>query len=549
MMSSSSLVSTHHTGLRPVSIDKISTGSLENDDIKLHKGEKFHSKIEPTISAEETTVEVHSSDAESVNLPILEDAKSDTDRTTLISRSTSAASLAPNWVYGTTLPSQNSRGSTSSVSGLCLTERGQITVPQPEVIQNMLFPANEALKDKIVEYREKLSAILNKDISDVKSDFVNPLLVVTGPTHIKEPLQAKACAQWIGSIIGKKFVNPPSQAVPESIKHLYQKNENQVPHNVLLSLRTNLTKYNHDYSSIQSKDPVSVMTFEIEQGIPVCRALLCELAEVCPIVGETSDTITPQYLSDLFCLGIVGSTFIESQLHRELASGVSYPIGFNSSNSDLPFDKEMYGHRIVSALDSMYATGQPHQFLSVTKVGTVAVVGTTGNEDTFVILQLNLQLDFDELKAIINKVYSYSKLTRQTPRVMLDLGRVSTEQYAQKLSLLQTLLQDPDTMYKVVGVMIDSGDHYIPEKYPVDLTEDVHLDQSSDYDEDEDDHRKMMELNKYFVQRRMQKTYSVKKVPATSSTAVEKDYEYVINADKLISELEKLSKRRIEAKI
>ncbi|KAK6457559.1 uncharacterized protein RJT20DRAFT_125335 [Scheffersomyces xylosifermentans] len=522
--------------------------------------------ISPVRSTEEITLEVHNSDIDS-ELESLQLEQSITlqsvaqtldectniaqknetvvgKRPTTMSSSSSLSSIfAPNWVYGTTLHASKSRGvSSSGTSGLCLTERGQITVPQPEVIQNMLFPATESLKEKIISYREKVREVLAQDINNTEN-FKSPLLVITGPTHIRNPNQAKACAQWIGTILGNKFNNVPQQSIPDSVKHLYQSEYHEVPTNLLMSMRTNLTKYNYDYNDpALLRDPASIMTFEIQHGIPVCRALLCELAEICPIVGETSDTITPQYLSDLFCLGLVSSTLIESQLHREMASGSSYAVGFNTSDSELPFDKSMYAHKVTSALDAMYASSQQHQFLSVTKVGTVAVVGTVGNEDTFVILQLNLQLDFNELKSVIEKVYSYSKLDRPSPRIMLDLGKVSNGQYHDKLSLLNSLLDDSACKYKIMGVIVDSGDYYVPDNFPIDLTQEMV--ENHELDDDEEDHRKLMELNKYFVQRRIQKSMAKKSVDVKLTT--DDDYEYVLNADKLIKELEKLSKRRIE---
>ena len=96
-----------------------------------------------------------------------------------------------------------------------------------------------------------------------------------------------------------------------------------------------------------------------------------------PLASEMLDTISPQFLADCLSCGAVGARTTESQLHRELASGLSYPVGFkNGTDGSLDV-----------AIDAIGAVTHEHHFLSVTKPGLVAIVGTTGNEDCFVILR------------------------------------------------------------------------------------------------------------------------------------------------------------------
>lgn len=362
----------------------------------------------------------------------------------------------PNWTYGNSVSRPTSKR-VPSTSGLCSSERGHVAVAQPEVIQNVLCPSSDSLKDKIIAYRNKFASMLAYEPTQ---KFYNPLLVVTGPSYVQNAHQMNACAQWVGSMLGKpaSVLNTP---LPDSIANFYKR----APINndsLMLAIRANLSKYNLDYNAIKT-GVQSVMTFEIEQGMPVCRALLCELAEICPIVGEVADTITPQYLSDLYCLSFISSTLVESQLHRELASGVSYSIGFSTSDSHLPFDKSMYKHKITSALDAIYATSQPHQFLSVTKVGTVAVVGTVGNDETFLILQVNLQLEFTELEELIDYIYSHPRHKFKCPKIMLDVGKISSSDFDSKLQIVSRMLTSPSTRCKIIGVVVDSGDNYVPD--------------------------------------------------------------------------------------
>lgn len=124
-------------------------------------------------------------------------------------------------------------------------------------------------------------------------------------------------------------------------------------------------------------DPDIDGSFQINKGLRISRSLFVQLTERLPIAGEMLDTISPQYLSDVFSVGAIGARTTESQLHRELASGLSFPVGFkNGTDGGLDV-----------AVDAVRAAGAPHHFLSVTKPGVVAIVGTDGNKDTFVILR------------------------------------------------------------------------------------------------------------------------------------------------------------------
>lgn len=125
-------------------------------------------------------------------------------------------------------------------------------------------------------------------------------------------------------------------------------------------------------------DPDINNSFNINKGLKTSRQLFLDLTERgMPLASEMLDTISPQFIADLLSVGAVGARTTESQLHRELASGLSFPVGFkNGTDGSLDV-----------ALDAIGAVEHPHQFLSVTKPGLVAIVGTVGNEDCFVILR------------------------------------------------------------------------------------------------------------------------------------------------------------------
>jgi 3-deoxy-7-phosphoheptulonate synthase len=133
-------------------------------------------------------------------------------------------------------------------------------------------------------------------------------------------------------------------------------------------------------------DPALDGTFRINEGLRLARSLLIDINELgLPAGCEFLDMITPQYIADLVAWGAIGARTTESQVHRELASGLSCPIGFkNGTNGDV---------RI--ALDAVRAASQPHHFLAVTKGGRSAIAATAGNEDCHIILRGGTTPNYD----------------------------------------------------------------------------------------------------------------------------------------------------------
>jgi 3-deoxy-7-phosphoheptulonate synthase len=125
-------------------------------------------------------------------------------------------------------------------------------------------------------------------------------------------------------------------------------------------------------------DPHLDGTFKVNEGLELARGLLLDLAEKgLPAGCEFLDTITPQYIADLVSWGAIGARTTESQVHRELASGLSVPVGFKNGTD---------GNTQI-CIDAIQAASHPHQFLSVTKQGLSAIVVTRGNPDCHVILR------------------------------------------------------------------------------------------------------------------------------------------------------------------
>lgn len=125
-------------------------------------------------------------------------------------------------------------------------------------------------------------------------------------------------------------------------------------------------------------DPGLDDSFDINQGLRIARKLLLDLANTGVAAGtEFLDTISPQYIADMIAWGAIGARTTESQIHRELASGLSMPVGFKNGT----------GGSIQIALDAIQSSSRPHHFLSVTKQGVSAIVSTAGNPSCHLILR------------------------------------------------------------------------------------------------------------------------------------------------------------------
>lgn len=120
-------------------------------------------------------------------------------------------------------------------------------------------------------------------------------------------------------------------------------------------------------------------SFDINKGLRTARKLFINLTSLgIPLASEMLDTISPQYIIDLLSLGAIGARTTESQLHRELASGLSFPVEFKN-DTDGSLDV---------AIDAIDAVRHPHHFLSIIKAGVISIVDTRGNHDGFIILRV-----------------------------------------------------------------------------------------------------------------------------------------------------------------
>ena len=163
-------------------------------------------------------------------------------------------------------------------------------------------------------------------------------------------------------------------------------------------------------------DPYLDQSFRIDEGLRIARELLIDINRIgVPAGGEFLDVISPQYIGDLISWGAIGARTTESQVHRELASGLSAPIGFkNGTDGNL---------RI--AIDAIQAARRPHSFLSVHKSGQVAIVQTRGNKDTHVILRGGKTPNYDA--ASVRAACEQLEAAKLDCRLMIDCSHANSE--------------------------------------------------------------------------------------------------------------------------
>jgi len=194
-------------------------------------------------------------------------------------------------------------------------------------------------------------------------------------------------------------------------------------------------------------DPDLDNSFEINKGLRVARKLLLDLAEMgMPAGTEFLDLISPQYIADLISWGAIGARTTESQGHRELASGLSCPVGFKNATDGT----------VKVAIDAIHAAARPHVFLSLTKDGHSAIFSTAGNEDTHIILRGGKRPNYDtESVNIASEEIIEAGLT---PKIMIDFSHANSRKKPEKQ--IQVALDVAGQIARgdrrIIGVMIES---------------------------------------------------------------------------------------------
>jgi len=222
-------------------------------------------------------------------------------------------------------------------------------------IKELISPLDLLRESPCSEQAASVTIGARQAIHRILHDADDRLIVVIGPCSIHDPIAAKEYASRL-STERQKHINDL-----EIIMRVYfEKPRTSIGWKGLIN------------------DPLLDGSFQINKGLDIARQLLLDINELgVPAGSEFLDMITPQYIADLVSWGAIGARTTESQTHRELASGLSCPVGFKNGTDG----------NIKIAIEATKAASQPHHFLSVTKAGYSAVVSTNGNEDCHIILR------------------------------------------------------------------------------------------------------------------------------------------------------------------
>ena len=194
-------------------------------------------------------------------------------------------------------------------------------------------------------------------------------------------------------------------------------------------------------------DPHLDGSYQINEGLEIARKFLLDVNELgMPAGAEFLDMITPQYTADLVSWGAIGARTTESQVHRELTSGLSCPVGFKNGTDS--------GVRV--AIDAIKTASSPHHFLSVTKEGQSAIFSTTGNEDCHVILRGGKVPNYDAES--VSAACSALKAAGLMERLMIDLSHSnSSKQYKKQIEVAGDVgAQIAKGDRRIIGVMVES---------------------------------------------------------------------------------------------
>ncbi|MET0066149.1 MAG: 3-deoxy-7-phosphoheptulonate synthase AroG [Candidatus Thiodiazotropha sp.] len=286
--------------------------------------------------------------------------------------------------------------------------------PPAQVHQEL--PISEQASETVFEARQAIHRILH--------DEDDRLLVIIGPCSVHDPEAALDYARRL-------------KPVRERLKHDLE---------VVMRVYFEKPRTTVGWKGLIN-DPTLDDRFEINSGLRLARKLLLDINELgIPAGTEYLDLISPQYIADLISWGAIGARTTESQAHRELASGLSCPVGFkNATNGSMQV-----------ALDAIRSSSRPHHFLSVTKEGNSAIFSTHGNPDCHVILRGGSRPNYDSES--INIASEEMQSNGLTPRLMIDFSHAnSRKQHARQLLVGRDVAsQVARGDSRIMGTMIES---------------------------------------------------------------------------------------------
>lgn len=281
---------------------------------------------------------------------------------------------------------------------------------------------------KLITMDENVLAVVKQaraNIHDILHGKDNRLFIIVGPCSIHDPKAALEYAEKL-----KEIREELSGQIEIIMRVYFEKPRTTVGWKGLIN------------------DPGIDNSFHINEGLIKARQLLVDLAEMgVPTATEFLDLISPQYVADLVSWGAIGARTTESQVHRELASGISCPVGFkNGTNGGLQI-----------AIDAIGSASQSHHFLSVTKEGRSAIFSTAGNEDCHIILRGgNGQPNYES--AFIQDACDKLKKAGLSTRLMVDCSHANSHKDHTRQTIVANDIaaQIESGNEDIVGLMIES---------------------------------------------------------------------------------------------
>lgn len=279
------------------------------------------------------------------------------------------------------------------------------------------FPISEAVANVIYGSRQAIHRILN--------DADDRLVVIVGPCSIHDTAAAMDYAQRL--VKQREQFKDTLEVV---MRVYFEKPRTTVGWKGLIN------------------DPDLNQTFDINKGLRKGRELLLHINQLgLPAAVEYLDVISPQYLADLVSWGAIGARTTESQVHRELASGLSCPVGFKNGTDG----------NVKIAIDAVLAARRPHNFLSVTKAGTSAIISTNGNADCHIILRGGKKPNYDAES--VNEACAVIAKAGLPQRVMIDASHANSEKNPERqipvCADIAAQLAAGDE--RIFGVMVESN--------------------------------------------------------------------------------------------
>tara|TARA_R110002050_G_scaffold88347_5_gene186592 strand:- start:2655 stop:3710 length:1056 start_codon:yes stop_codon:yes gene_type:complete len=278
------------------------------------------------------------------------------------------------------------------------------------------FPATEHASTTVFNARNSIHNILAR-----KDDRI---LVVIGPCSIHDPVAALEYGQRL-----VKLRQQYKDQLEIVMRVYFEKPRTTVGWKGLIN------------------DPYMDNSFQLNDGLRTARKLLVDLNDAgIPTAGEFLDMITPQYVADMMCWGAIGARTTESQVHRELSSGLSCPVGFKNGTDGT----------IKVAIDAIGAANAPHHFLSVTKFGHSAIVSTKGNPDCHIILRGGRTPNYSA-EHVVDIAQQLTK-SELLDNIMIDFSHAnSSKDYKKQMMVAEDVAgQISQGNYAIFGVMVES---------------------------------------------------------------------------------------------